>query len=79
TLGGAVQVDTRIAEDLWIASADPARLENVILNLAINARHAMDGQGRLTIEVGNVRLDAAYAAQHHDVQPGDYVLLSVAD
>lgn len=79
TLGGAIEVDTRIADNLWIASADPARLENVILNLAINARDAMDGQGRLTIEVGNVHLDASYAARHHDVQPGDYVLLSVAD
>ncbi|MFN3671073.1 MAG: response regulator [Bosea sp. (in: a-proteobacteria)] len=54
-------------------------LENALLNLAINARDAMDEQGRLTIEAGNAFLDDAYAAAHTDVSPGQYVQISVTD
>jgi signal transduction histidine kinase len=58
---------------------DSAQVENALLNLAINARDAMGGPGRLTIEAGNAFLDADYAARHAEVDPGQYVMIAVAD
>ena len=58
---------------------DPTQLEMAILNLAINARDAMDGRGKLTIEAGNAVLDSTYARIHPDVAPGRYVMLAVTD
>ncbi|MGK5061964.1 PAS domain-containing protein [Janthinobacterium sp. LB3P112] len=74
-------IDTRLllADDCWRALVDPHQLENVILNLAINARDAMDGHGRLTIELSNCVLGSDYAARHADMAPGDYVQLAVSD
>ena len=79
TLGETIRIETVFAEDLWRPLVDPAQLENALLNLALNARDAMPRGGQLTIETANVRLDAAYAAAHEDVQPGDYVMLAVSD
>jgi CheY-like chemotaxis protein len=59
--------------------ADPAQVESAILNLALNARDAMPGGGRLTVEVSNAALDAAYAREADDVTPGQYVQISVSD
>jgi PAS domain S-box-containing protein len=73
TLGGMVQVDMVLAEDLWPALADPTQLEQMVLNLAINARDAMPNGGRVRIAAGNVTIDA------DDPGPGDYVRLTVAD
>ena len=74
-------IDTRmlLADDCWRALVDPHQLENVILNLAINARDAMDGQGQLTIELANIVLGSDFAARHADVAPGDYVQLAISD
>ena len=79
SLGEAIEIETIVAGGLWNCLADPAQVENAVLNLAINARDAMDGQGRLTIEVGNAFLDDDYARRHSEVEAGQYVVLSVTD
>jgi signal transduction histidine kinase/CheY-like chemotaxis protein/PAS domain-containing protein len=78
TLGEHVKVETVLAAGLWQVKADPAQLENAILNLAVNARDAMPGGGRLTIETMNAFVDDTYA-QEHAIDAGQYVLIAVAD
>lgn len=78
-LGESIEIETVISGGLWNTLVDPAQLENALLNLAINARDAMGGQGKLTIESGNAFLDDNYALQHDDVQAGQYVVLAVTD
>ena len=79
TLGEDIEIDTIEPPGLWRVWADPAQLENSLLNLALNARDAMPDGGRLTIELQNTSLDQAYAASHNEVVAGEYVLLSIAD
>jgi CheY-like chemotaxis protein len=79
TLGEAVRIRTRSADDLWDALADPTQVDDALVNLAINARDAMPEGGVLTIETSNAVLDEHYAQQHLDVTPGEYVLLAVTD
>ncbi|MCM2443331.1 response regulator [Agrobacterium vitis] len=78
-LGESIEIETVIAGGLWNTLIDSANLENALLNLAINARDAMDGQGKLTIEAGNAFLDDGYARSHVDVSAGQYVMLAVTD
>lgn len=78
-LGEGIELETVIAGGLWNTLADPTQIENVILNLAINSRDAMDGQGKLTIEAGNAMLDEHYADTHAEVTPGQYVMLAISD
>ncbi len=79
TVGPAIVVEAVQAGGLWPTLCDPHQLENAVLNLAINARDAMPGGGRLTIETANAHLDDAYAAAQRDVAPGQYVALCVTD
>ncbi len=78
TMGPAIAVETVLADALWPILCDPSQLENALLNLCINARDAMREGGRFTIATGNVELAAA-EAEGHDMAPGDYVRLRVAD
>ncbi|TPL90094.1 response regulator [Mesorhizobium sp. B2-3-13] len=78
-LGEGIRIETVLAGGLWKIHADPNQLENAILNLAVNARDAMDNDGKLTIETVNSHLDEAYALTHADVAPGQYVMIAVTD
>ena len=64
---------------LWPVLIDPSQVDQMLLNLVVNARDAIEGTGSITIETCNVRLDLAYAGAHPDAQPGEYVRLSVSD
>jgi two-component system cell cycle sensor histidine kinase/response regulator CckA len=78
-LGEDIQYGTAPAPALHSVRADRGQIEQVIMNLAVNARDAMPDGGRLMIETANVELDENYAAQHSEVTPGDYVMLAVTD
>jgi signal transduction histidine kinase len=78
-LGEGIEIETMIAGGLWNTFIDHIQVENALLNLAINARDAMEGHGKLTIEAGNAFLDDAYATRHADVSPGQYVMIAVTD
>ena len=77
-LGEAIEIETVVAGGLWNTLIDPAQIENALLNLAINARDAMAGSGKLTLEAGNAFLDDAYV-RGQDVAAGQYVMLAVTD
>lgn len=79
SLGEAIEIEMKGGHGLWNSLVDPTQVENALLNLAINARDAMEGSGRLTIEACNALLDDSYVRQHPDLKAGQYVMLSVAD
>ena len=79
SLGENIEINLRLADDLWPALVDPAQLESAILNLCLNARDAMSSGGHLTLETDNLILDADYAAEQDELQPGAYVMLAVTD
>jgi signal transduction histidine kinase len=78
TLGEAIRVETVLATGLWPVLADANQLESAILNLAVNARDAMEHGGKLTIETTNAPIDGAFAIEYA-ITPGEYVLLAVTD
>jgi PAS domain S-box-containing protein len=79
TLGENYSLETVLASGLWRVEADPNQLESAILNLAVNARDAMPGGGKLTIETANTHLDRTYTDLHSGTVPGQYVVICVSD
>jgi CheY-like chemotaxis protein len=78
-LGSSIQLTTHLDLKLGMVNADPGQIEQVLMNLALNARDAMPGGGRLRIETSNATLDSAYMKQHGAAEPGDYVMFAVRD
>jgi PAS domain S-box-containing protein len=78
-IGEDVQLEFIPGKDLGKLRADPSQIEQILMNLAVNARDAMPHGGKLTIETASVRLDEAYVQRHSIVPAGDYVLLAVTD
>jgi PAS domain S-box-containing protein len=78
-IGEDIQLMTCLEASLRRVKTDGSQIEQVIMNLAVNARDAMPQGGKLTIETANVDLDANYAAKHQDIAPGPYVMLAVSD
>ena len=78
-IGEENELVTTLPDDLWAVRADPAQVEQVIVNLALNARDAMPQGGRFSIETANLVLDDASATHDIEAQPGEYLLLKVSD
>jgi CheY-like chemotaxis protein len=78
-LGEDIELQTSLAPALGPVTADQGQIEQVIMNLAVNARDAMPGGGRLTIETRNSHLDEEFALRHRPTIPGEYVMLIVSD
>jgi len=79
SLNESIVLDMRLDPLLWTAEADPNQLESALLNLALNARDAMPGGGRLIVDTSNRHLDSVFTAAYGTLTPGDYVELSVSD
>ncbi len=79
TLGETIEVEATLADDVWPVVVDPGQLESALLNLAVNARDAMPKGGLLTVKTRNTTFDAAFAADHEEIEAGPYVMLAVSD
>jgi signal transduction histidine kinase len=79
TLGETIELEGVLAPRLWAVEADQNQLESAIINLAVNARDAMPGGGKLTIETANTLLDESYSAIDAEVVPGQYAMVAVSD
>jgi nitrogen-specific signal transduction histidine kinase len=78
-IGEDIALVTQLAQDLGLVHADPGQLEQVLMNLAVNARDAMPAGGTLTVETTNVAFDDAYVREHIGVERGPYVRLTISD
>ena len=78
-IGADISIEAKLAPDLWRVLADPGQIEQVLINLAVNARDAMPRGGRLSITTQNLELDGSYVDLHPAVAEGRYVMLAVTD
>ncbi len=78
-LGEDVQINTFLPDNIWTVSIDTSQFEQVLINLAVNARDAMPKGGKLIIEAQNIHLDEVYCREHPDVRPGEHVMIAVTD
>jgi signal transduction histidine kinase/CheY-like chemotaxis protein len=79
TLPKMIEIDLLLSDNLSFVNADPGQMEQILMNLAVNAKDAMPDGGKLTIKTGNVILDEEYCRTHPEAIPGEYVLLEVSD
>jgi len=79
SLNESIQLDMRLDDKLWVAEADPNQLESALLNLALNARDAMPDGGKLVVATSNQVLAREFTEAYTNLEPGDYVMLSVTD
>lgn len=79
SLNESIRLDMQLDDQLWIAEADPNQLESALLNLVLNARDAMPDGGQLVVKTLNQHLDADFTQAYTNLDPGDYVVLSVHD
>jgi CheY-like chemotaxis protein len=78
-IGEDIDLTWRPSEDLWPVEVDPSQIDQILANLCVNARDAIAGVGKVTIETANGTFDAAYCAKHAGFMPGEYVRLGVSD
>jgi signal transduction histidine kinase/ActR/RegA family two-component response regulator len=78
-IGEDIEIEFHLEKDLWKLKIDPSQVDQIFVNLAVNARDAMPGGGRMTIETANVILDDAYKQEHYECKPGDFVLFALSD
>jgi two-component system cell cycle sensor histidine kinase/response regulator CckA len=78
-IGADIEVKTQLAPTIGMVTADPGQIEQVLMNLVVNARDAMPDGGTIDIETSNVELDDEYARTHASTRPGPYVMLAVSD
>jgi len=78
-IGENIELRWQPGDALWPVRIDPSQVEQILTNLTVNARDAIDGVGRVNIETANTTLDASYCDLHPEVAPGDYVVLTVSD
>ncbi len=79
SIGSGIRLETDFSTDSWSSLIDPSQLENAIVNLAVNGKHAMDGRGLLSISTRNATLDDLSCRQYLDGRPGEFVRICVSD
>jgi PAS domain S-box-containing protein len=78
-IGEDLELKCILAEDLWPTKADPAQIDQILVNLAVNSRDAMPDGGKLTIETANVTMDEEFCQNHVGARPGEFIMLMVSD
>ena len=78
-IGEDVRFEVMMADKLWPVNIDPTQVDQIIMNLVVNARDAMENGGLLVVETRNISIDITYSARHSEMEAGDYVQLSVSD